>query len=109
MIDAAEVALSELVTNAVMHAGTTTEVTLHFDESVLGVAVRDHGGASSVDESAWPVEPPDDEDPLRVFGRGLSLVAALVDRWGTERDATGTIAWFELELATVDDERSRRD
>ncbi len=107
VIEAAEVALSELVTNAVIHARTTAEITLHVDEGVLGVAVRDHGGAEGADESAWPVELPDEEDPLRVFGRGLSLVAALVDRWGTEQDATGTIAWFELELERPDSESAQ--
>jgi hypothetical protein len=33
-----------------------------------------------------------------VYGRGLQLVDALVDRWGSERDALGTNVWFSLEL-----------
>ena len=39
-----------------------------------------------------------DEDPLPVFGRGLTLVDALADRWGTEHHGAGTTAWFVLEI-----------
>ena len=46
----------------------------------------------------------DDEDPLRVFGRGLVLVEALADRWGSERDVVGTTSGSSLELP--DDARS---
>ena len=35
---------------------------------------------------------------MRVSGRGLMLVEALADRWGSEVDASGTTAWFVLEL-----------
>ena len=31
-----------------------------------------------------------------VAGRGLTLVDALADRWGTERNEVGTTAWFVL-------------
>jgi hypothetical protein len=37
-----------------------------------------------------------DEEPLRVFGRGLTIVDAFADDWGTDRDEVGTIAWFTL-------------
>ena len=40
----------------------------------------------------------EDDDPLRVFGRGLVLVDALADSWGSEADVTGTTSWFVLEL-----------
>ena len=36
------------------------------------------------------------EDELIVSGRGLVLVDALVDRWGTERNEVGTTAWGAL-------------
>lgn len=108
MVETAELALSELVTNVVMHARTTAEVTLHLGGGVLSVAVRDWGGAVAAVEPAWPVELPGDDDPLLVFGRGLGLVAALVDRWGTGRDLTGTTAWFQLELADQEAERAQR-
>jgi anti-sigma regulatory factor (Ser/Thr protein kinase) len=87
----AELCLSELVTNAIVHAGGRSELRATVD-SALTVSVRDHGG------DALDAAPDDDLDPLRVHGRGLQLVEALADRWGSERDAIGTRVWFSLEL-----------
>jgi anti-sigma regulatory factor (Ser/Thr protein kinase) len=87
----AELCLSELVTNAIVHAGGRVELRASLD-SALTVSVRDRGGPA-------PEAAPDaDPDPLRVHGRGLQLVEALADRWGSERDALGTSVWFALEL-----------
>jgi anti-sigma regulatory factor (Ser/Thr protein kinase) len=91
-VDTAELCLSELVTNAVIHAGATSELTLTLDAGLLTVAVRDHGGSGGPD--AQVVE---DEDPMRVFGRGLVLVDALSDSWGSARDAVGTTSWFVVD------------
>jgi anti-sigma regulatory factor (Ser/Thr protein kinase) len=92
LVGTAELCLSELVTNAIVHAGTRSELRATLD-SVLTVSVRDHGRVSP-DQPA----PDADPDPLRVHGRGLQLVEALADRWGSERDAAGTTMWFSLEL-----------
>ncbi|MGZ4446951.1 MAG: ATP-binding protein [Nocardioides sp.] len=95
-VETAQLCLSELVTNVVMHARTTSELTLHLEHAALTVVVRDLGGSSGAEVPASV--PAADEDPLRVYGRGLMLVDALADRWGSERDDTGTTAWFVLEL-----------
>ncbi len=87
----AELCLSELVTNAIVHAGSRTELRATLD-TTLTVSVRDRGGP------APDAAPDDDPDPLRVHGRGLLLVEALADRWGSERDAVGTTVWFSLEV-----------
>ena len=89
----AELCLSELVTNAIVHAGGRSELRAVLD-TALTVSVRDTGG------QALDAAPDDDLDPLRVHGRGLQLVEALSDRWGSERDALGTSVWFALELDT---------
>ena len=96
----AELCLSELVTNAILHAGTRSELRATLG-ATLTVSVRDHGGGGpDAAEDASPDAAPDaDTDPLRVHGRGLQLVEALADRWGSERDAVGTTVWFSLELA----------
>lgn len=99
-VETAQLCLSELVTNAVIHAGASSELTLALDDGLLTVAVRDHGGSGG---SVAQVV--DDEDPMRVFGRGLVLVEALSDSWGSVRDAVGTTSWFVLDLP--DDSRSR--
>jgi anti-sigma regulatory factor (Ser/Thr protein kinase) len=90
--ETAQLCLSELVTNAVLHAGTRSELRATLDAD-LTVSVRDRGRAS-------PDQPAPDGDPdlLRVHGRGLMLVEALSDRWGSERDAAGTTMWFSLKV-----------
>jgi anti-sigma regulatory factor (Ser/Thr protein kinase) len=95
-IETAQLLVSELVTNAVVHAGTTSVVTVTLLDDRLTVRVRDRGRGSG------PVLLPDD-DPTKVFGRGLVLVDALSDRWGTERDDQGSTSWFAL---VVRDEQS---
>ena len=66
-------------------------LTVELEEDQLTVAVRDRGAG----DVPGLVE---DEDPLKVFGRGLQLVDALADRWGTEQDESGTTSWFALRV-----------
>jgi len=90
LTDTAELCVSELVTNAVIHTGSTAQLTLELDEECLTVLVRDQGGSGAVERGA-------DEEPLRVSGRGLGLVQALAASWSVERDSEGTTVWFELD------------
>lgn len=92
IVETAQLCLSEVVTNAVNHAHTVADVRLSLLEGVLTVLVRDRGAQGDV------AEPTREEDPLAVYGRGLMLVEALTDRWGSERDAGGTTVWFALDL-----------
>jgi anti-anti-sigma regulatory factor len=83
--DAAQLVASELVTNAVVHAGTTIDLTLRFVPPVLHIAVRDRAGgvphiSGIVDEAAEN-------------GRGLVLVDALASRWGSFIPHRGKIVW----------------
>ena len=91
-IDTAELCVSELVTNAVIHTGTAAELTVRLDDDVLTVEVRDSGGEGTVRAESF-------DDPLTISGRGLSLVEALTTAWSAERSADGTTVWFELENA----------
>ncbi|MEJ7833368.1 MAG: ATP-binding protein [Nocardioides sp.] len=95
--DTALLCLSELVTNAVVHAGAPSELVVTLEGEVLTIVVRDRGGSGLAD-GADLAQPVADPDPLRVHGRGLMLVDAMVDRWGSERDVSGTTVWFVLEL-----------
>lgn len=97
VVDTAQLCLSELVTNVVMHARTTSELTLALSDEVLTVVLRDLGRPSGLGS----ITVSEDDDPLRVCGRGLMLVDAMADRWGSEQDATGTTAWFALELRST--------
>lgn len=86
----AALCLSELVTNAVIHAHTGSVVRVLLEGGVLTTTVRDLGNREPGSQ-----EPLD--DPLRVHGRGLQLVDALATRWGSELDSVGTSVWFVLE------------
>ena len=88
--DKAVLCLSELVTNALIHARTGCVVRVVLEQNALMVRVRD--GGSPEPDSTVPLA-----DPLQVHGRGLQLVDALVARWGSERDSAGTTVWFVLE------------
>ena len=90
VIDRATLCLSELVTNAVVHAASASWVRVTSDAGALRVTVRSLGSSS---------RGPDDDasDPLQVHGRGLQLVDALTTSWGSEEQAGGLMTWFELE------------
>jgi anti-sigma regulatory factor (Ser/Thr protein kinase) len=92
LVETAQLCLSELVTNAVIHTETAPKVSLRLDEHRLLVVVQDEGGVGV----ARPFGAP---DPLDVAGRGLTLVDALTTSWSVERGANGTTVWFELDLA----------
>jgi anti-sigma regulatory factor (Ser/Thr protein kinase) len=86
----ATVCLSELVTNALVHAHADCVVRVMLAGRVLTTTVRDRG--------LTPRGPIGAADPMAVHGRGLQLVDALADRWGTQPDPAGTTSWFVLEV-----------
>jgi anti-sigma regulatory factor (Ser/Thr protein kinase) len=87
--------VSELVTNAVLHAGVTGEggsVLLHVDVGGRGirVEVRDQG-------RGFTKKRPAPRAPGR-GGYGLFLVEQMATRWGVH-GAPGARVWFELDRA----------
>ncbi len=89
-VDTAELCVSELVTNAVIHSGTSPEVAARFDGQRLTVLVQDSGGRGAVHQV-------EDYDAMAISGRGLTLVDALTTAWSAEHSSDGTTVWFELE------------
>ena len=88
-----ELALSELVTNAVLHGREPIVLCVRVTSDVLRVEVSD---ASAVSPSfSWL-------DPTAVTGRGLLLISAMTDRWGVEPAPHGKVVWFEVDAATPD-------
>jgi hypothetical protein len=82
------VAVSELVTNAVLHAGTEIRV----DLSLAAV-----GGLTLAVHDTGPGEPeivPLDQRLLG--GRGLSMVAKVSEEWGVEQEECGKSVWCRL-------------
>ena len=87
LIDEAELLVSELVTNAVLHARTPLALRVVLADDCLRVAVTD--------ESRW-LPRPQPKDLDRVGGRGLALVEMLADQWGVEHGSASKTVWFEL-------------
>jgi anti-sigma regulatory factor (Ser/Thr protein kinase) len=86
--ETAELLASELVTNALLYTNGPISVRLLRDNSLL-CEVYD-----TSDETPQLRAADHDDDG----GRGLHLVKALSQRWGTRRTSGGKSVWFELAL-----------
>ena len=80
--------VSELASNAIMHARTEFEVSVHVCDEHFRVAVSDSDPTVPLVRSYSP-------DALS--GRGMHIVAATANRWGYESLPDGKIVWFELD------------
>jgi anti-sigma regulatory factor (Ser/Thr protein kinase) len=94
-VEVAQLLLSELVTNCVLHGaasrpGVWIDVTVSLFPRVLSVEVSDGGPSFDHQSSQAPAE--------AVAGRGLYLVDQLSARWGIGGGRRGRV-WFELRRA----------
>ncbi|WP_405009362.1 SpoIIE family protein phosphatase [Kitasatospora sp. NBC_01539] len=87
--DFTELMVSELVTNALLHADAPRRLRLYRDDRTLTVEVADAGGHSPRLRSSAE----QDEG-----GRGMHLVSELAHRWGTRPTKEGKVVWAEIEL-----------
>lgn len=88
LLDAAELCVSELVTNAVLHASTPLRLEVEVASQVVRLRVHDH--SPNVPVLARHTS-------TASTGRGLALVAAIADAWGVEEHgADGKTVWCEL-------------
>ena len=91
--------VSELATNAIVHAGGGFAVRVERDGSIIRVTVTDAGVGTPV------VQHPDEHEP---HGRGLRIVDELSDEWGSEDTAAhGKSVWFRIDAAPVADGAGR--
>lgn len=80
--------MSELVTNAVLHAQSDVTLGVQIVDGLLRVEVGD--GSPYVPQLRADSE-------VALGGRGVALVDACADRWGvTPRPPEGKTVWFEL-------------
>jgi anti-sigma regulatory factor (Ser/Thr protein kinase) len=86
MVADAALLVSEVVTNAVLHAGTTIEVAVHAREGVR-VEVAD-GSTVAPNAKGYVAE--------ASTGRGLMLLEAMATAWGVEVRPSGKVVWFDM-------------
>jgi anti-sigma regulatory factor (Ser/Thr protein kinase) len=82
--DEASLLVSEVVTNAVRHAGSGVAVHVDLVDETVRVTVTDHG-------PGWP-----QRREATVGGWGLNLVQTIATRWGAFAATDGKTVWFEL-------------
>jgi anti-sigma regulatory factor (Ser/Thr protein kinase) len=88
LVEDAALVVSELATNAVVHARSAFSIAVTEQDSVVRISVHDRG--------------PDlpllvDRGRGAFSGRGLIIVNALATRWGIDPTATGKVVWAELD------------
>jgi anti-sigma regulatory factor (Ser/Thr protein kinase) len=87
LLATAEVIVAELATNAVLHACSPFRVTVSRTSSEIKIAVRDASMVLPEHLSGHPD---------RRGGRGISIVAALSDRWRTDPETDGKTIWATM-------------
>ena len=87
VLDVVNLLVSELVTNAVVHAHSEPSVAILLTGTTVRIEVTDSAGAMpAVKEAA-------DSD---TSGRGMALVETLASAWGVLPRAGGKTVWFEV-------------
>jgi DNA-binding NarL/FixJ family response regulator len=88
VLDDVQLLVSELVTNAVVHAGSEVEVAVRLLSDSVRIEVVDRAPTQPL----TPSSPSDDAES----GRGLLLVETLASAWGVEPMDEGKAVWFEV-------------
>ena len=97
LVDDVRLAVSELATNAVLHARQPFTVSLRGDELLVVLSVHDPSQLSPVRGAA---------QASATQGRGLEIVASLSHDWGVDRsNGTAKSVWASFEVAPELDPR----
>jgi serine phosphatase RsbU (regulator of sigma subunit)/anti-sigma regulatory factor (Ser/Thr protein kinase) len=96
LTDEMEVLVSEVVTNALIHAHTEVDIRLSDYPDRVRVEVRDHDPHPPI--PAVVLDPNGVGDDEAESGRGLLIVDALASAWGSAPAGRGKTTWFELPL-----------
>lgn len=101
----AALVISELLSNAILHAyplpGEQLQVAWAVDGSSVEVAVSD-GGSATTPHAGHP-------SPSSISGRGLSIVEHLCQTWGVRTDEVGLTVWAVLAAPRFDGAGPRSD
>ncbi len=88
LIETASLVVSEVVTNAVIHARSDAELLLERTPSAVRISVTDHGGGLERRDAEASTD----------GGRGLLIVQQLSTNWGAEPRDHGNCVWAELSI-----------
>ena len=107
LVDPAVLAVSELVTNAVVHTRSPIKLRLRWAPPRLRVELADYSRSTAIGARTLAAvgghlgdPPPDGPDPVArqaTSGRGLLIVASLAFRVGETIADDGKTVWFELD------------
>lgn len=97
--DDAALLVSELATNAVIHAGTPFRVAVRRRDDRLRVEVADGSRAVARRQRF---------STTSGTGRGLALVDDVADRWGVDGRDDGKTVWFELAVRPAGSDPGRQ-
>jgi hypothetical protein len=87
MVDDAVLVASELATNAVLHTESSFSLTVARVDAVVRIAVHD---------TSPTVPMPKKAGPDAASGRGMRLVEAIAERWGSHGHRDGKTVWADL-------------
>jgi anti-sigma regulatory factor (Ser/Thr protein kinase) len=94
VVDNVRLAVSEVVSNALLHGRPPVTLHAHVTGDALRIEVADgHTGTGT----------PQHPSASATSGRGLAIVDTVVDRWGFESRHEGKAIWMEFDLVAVQD------
>jgi PAS domain S-box-containing protein len=93
LIEPALLLVSEIVTNALLHAGTEVDLAGRLDGDAVRFEVGD--GSSHLPARRRYA-------PTAGTGRGLLMLESMVDDWGVTRRDDGKVVWFRISSAALD-------
>ena len=91
-VDTATLLVSELVTNAILHARSDVDLVLTETDGHLRVEVHD-ASPEAPQVRAY--------DATSMTGRGLAMVQSFAARWGVKPLPAGKAVWFELPISAA--------
>jgi MEDS: MEthanogen/methylotroph, DcmR Sensory domain len=90
LVDDAALVLSELASNAVIHAGSPFSIVIRSQESRLRIAVEDVCPFVATEPNGGLIVSPE---------HGLAVIEALSARWGADCTLHGKVVWAELPIS----------
>ncbi|MDT0202542.1 ATP-binding protein [Nocardioides sp. AE5] len=91
LADNAELGISELVTNAILHGSPPIQVRVRGTRRHPRIEVLDGSFDPPVSNQAMTEE----DELFATFGRGLAMVAMVSHAWGSDLLDDGKVVWFE--------------